>query len=270
MHAHRHLHCVPQPATGSSSPTHRFHPSGDGGPPPAAVAHQRPTRGVRPCASASPLGAAAPKRPNPCTPHTRGFGPPGGSNRGRQPHVDQSAVKVTTFGDPLYSSGRYPSPQTSPGTHASERLSRIGPLAADTRHAAATRATRSPHACRISGHPPQTPDTPLPSRPPTPRCPVYSGDRCPLPRTSAGPHASERLSRIGPHAANTRHATPTRATHSPTPVRYRATHRKHPTRGPAPAHTSAWSRATPRGGDWGQGVLSSRSVPFEALVDAEG
>ena len=105
-------HCVPQLATGSCSPTHRFHARAPAPPlcpptghrqqfadtPVPSVWGRGPTpRGSRPpaadegrpavCVGQCPRGGRA-QGPNPCTPHTRGFGPPGGSNRGRQPHVE--------------------------------------------------------------------------------------------------------------------------------------------------------------------------------------
>ena len=218
-------HCVPQPATGSSSPTHRFHARAPAPPlcpptghrqqfadtPVPSVWGRGPTpRGSRPpaadegrpavCVGQCPRGGRA-QGPNPCTPHTRGFGPPGGSNRGRQPHVDESAVKVTTFGDPVYSSGRYPLPPDLP------RHTRVRALvayrAARRKHPTSHLHTCHPlpHACRISGHPPQTPDTRpcpgphvcrglghSPQKPDRRGCPAHRGAR--TDGRATGPRAS--------------------------------------------------------------------------------
>ena len=179
-------HCVAQPATDRSWPTHRFHPRTPGpplfrptgtdrswpthrlhadrhsgciledppprrSPPPAADGYRRTSAGA--------LGAVASRLPGRSTPHGRGWTPCPLASRARQPDLDPAAAKATTPRCLVHSNGRYPSPIPAP-VHT--------PLS----------------ACRVSGRPPQTPDTPPPHGPPTPA----------------------RLSDIRPPAANTRHA----------------------------------------------------------------
>ena len=101
IHARQVPHCVAQPATDRSSPTHRLHalgPTTAPVTPPAADGDRRTPAGA--------LGAVA-SRDRAVAPRTgRGWPPWPLASRARQPELDPAAARATTPRCPVHSNGR--------------------------------------------------------------------------------------------------------------------------------------------------------------------